>query len=435
MSDSHDSVRWPLFVLAGICLVVLGVVLGQWMQRVPEPPPAADMQAGMDMTAGSMDAAMDMSAGGMDTAMDMADHEGAAPMPAEVVVTLTPEMAERAGIRTTPAAAGTAAVPLRMPGIVQPNGYKEVAVTSLVSGRVLEVHAELGQQVMTGDTLVTVYSPELADAQIALIVARAHGEAHGQKQVRTQRLTATGAASREELEAEEAERAMHDGAVESATTELVLLGIPEERAERLAGPDDVVATSEVPAPLDGVVTERTANPGLNIDQATPLLTVVDLSTVWVIADLYERDFAKVQVGSTATVTSTAYPGLEITGQVSYIDPQLQPETRTARLRVEVPNPDGQLRFGMYVDVNIGESVRDGVFVPTAAVQTVGSESVVYLAADAQPGRFIERTVEVGGTSDGRILVLSGLQPGDSVVTEGAFFVRAERERLQGQAPR
>jgi RND family efflux transporter MFP subunit len=353
---------------------------------------------------------------------------------ADAGVTLTPEMVARAGIKTSVAEAGTTTASLRMPGVVQPNAYKEVAETSLVSGRVEQVRGELGQRVATGDTLAIVYSPEMAVAQTAFIVARADQVAHAQRQTRTQRLAAIGAVSREEVETLEAERAMHDAAVERARARLALLGIPEERAQRLAGPQDVVTTIDVRAPLAGVVTSRTANPGLNIDPATPLFTIVDLSTVWVIADLYERDFAKVRVNSPATVTSAAYPDLTLEGRVSYIDPQMQPETRTAKLRVEVPNASGQLRFGMYVDVQAGEAVRSGLLVPAAAVQMVGVRPVVYVASQEHPGRFVERTVEVGAASGGRVPVLAGLEAGERVVTEGVFFLRAETERLRGSRP-
>lgn len=227
----------------------------------------------------------------------------------------------------------------------------------------------------------------------------------------------------------EAERARIDAEVEIARSRLVLLGIPEERTQRLTGPQDVVTTMPVRAPFAGVVTRRAANVGLNIDPSTPLFTIVDLSTVWVIADLFERDFARVRVGSPATITSAAYPGLALRGLVSYIDPQVQQETRTAKLRVEVSNGGGQLRLGMYVDVEVGEAAeRTGVFVPKAALQVVGSDSVVYVADEAQRGRFIERKVEVGGASGDQVLVIAGLQPGDAVVTDGVFFVRAERER-------
>jgi cobalt-zinc-cadmium efflux system membrane fusion protein len=338
-------------------------------------------------------------------------------------------MAERAGIRTVAATAGTAASQLRIPGVVQPNAYREIAVTSLVSGRVTQVHAELGARVNAQDPLATIYSPELAEAQTAFIAARAEQATHQQRQTRTQRLTAIGAATREELEMHEAERARIDAAVEIARSRLALLGIPEERTQRLGGPQDVITTIPVRAPFAGVVTRRAANVGQNIDPATPLFTIVDLSTVWVIGDLFERDFARVRVGSPVSVTSAAYRGLALRGRVSYIDPQVQQETRTAKLRVEVPNASGQLRLGMYVDVELGDlGERSGVFVPKTALQVVGSDAVVYVADEAQRGRFIERKVEVGASAGDRILVIAGLQPGEAVVTDGVFFVRAERER-------
>lgn len=425
MSESHGGVRWPLrwplLLMGGVCLVAIGLAVGYGL-RPDAPAPAADSLAGLAAPKPRS------GEGRMNSAAMPAPAE---PSAADAVVTLTPEMVARAGIKTSHADAGTATTFLRMPGVVQPNAYKEVAVTSLVSGRVMQVRAELGQRVVTGEALATVYSPELADAQTAFIVARADQVAHAQRQTRTQRLTAIGAVSREELELLEAERAMHDAAVETARARLILLGIPEERTQRLAGPQDVVTTIDVRAPLAGVITRRTANPGLNIDPATPLFTVVDLSTVWIVADLYERDFAKVRVGSPATITSAAYPGLTLRGRISYIDPQVQPETRTAKLRVEVPNSSGQLRFGMYVDVNAGESVRKGVFVPKAAVQVVGAQAVVYVASQDQPGRFMERKVDVGDPTGDRVPVLAGLEPGDLVVTEGVFFLRAESERLRG----
>src|SRR5258705_9746367 len=198
-------------------------------------------------------------------------------------IVLNPEMIARAGIKTAAAVKGTASTRLHLPGVVQPNAYKNVDVTSLVSGRVTQVRAELGQRVMLNEVLATVYSPELADAQTTFIAARAEHLAHDQAQARTQRLYAIGAASRQELERLEAEKSEMDAKVETARARLVLLGIPEERAQRLASPADVVTTFDVKSPIAGIVTKRSANPGLNIDLATAPFTVTDLSTVWVIA--------------------------------------------------------------------------------------------------------------------------------------------------------
>ncbi len=187
-------------------------------------------------------------------------------------IVLNPDMIARAGIKTVAAVKGTSSTRLHLPGVVQPNAYKNIDVTSLVSGRVTQVRAELGQRVMLNEVLATVYSPELADAQTTFIAARAEHLAHDQAQARTQRLYAIGAASRQELERLEAEKSEMDAKVETARARLVLLGIPEEKTQRLASPADVVTTFDVKSPIAGIVTKRSANPGLNIDLATALFT-------------------------------------------------------------------------------------------------------------------------------------------------------------------
>jgi cobalt-zinc-cadmium efflux system membrane fusion protein len=198
----------------------------------------------------------------------------------------------------------------------------------------------------------------------------------------------------------------------------------------MASGHNVSAITSVPAPIDGIVTERGANAGLNVDTATKLFTVVDLSTVWVVANLYEKDFSRVRVGSEAAITTSARPDVTLRGRVSYIDPQVNADTRTAKVRVEVPNTGGELRLGMYADVVMaGASATLALRVPRNAVQNVGDRTVVYLANPKEPGTFVEREVRLGQTSGEQVEVLSGVQAGDVVVTEGSFFVRAERERL------
>ena len=433
MSESRS--RGPLLAVAAVGLVAVGVVAGAMLWRTPS--------AFRDSGLGARDSgrgARDSGLGARDSGLGTRDSHSETGMPnpgsrvpdpgaGDGVVTLTPEMMTRAGIKTVAATTGTATTPLHIPGVVQPNGYKEVAVTALVSGRVTQVRAELGQRVMLGETLAIVYSPELADAQTTFIAVRAEHAAHDQRQARAQRLFAIGAVSRQELEALEAEKARKDQEVETARARLVLLGIPEERTQRLATPLDVVTTFEVRAPISGVITKRSANPGVIIDPATPLFTVVDLATVWVIGDLYERDFAAVHVGNPVTITTSSYPGLVLKGQVGYIDPQVQEETRTAKLRVEVPNAGDRLRFGMFVDVSVaGRASRPVVFVPKAAVQVVGARPVVYVAGAGNNGHFVERNVEVGDTIGNQIGIVAGIQAGELVVTDGAFFLRAEHER-------
>ena len=440
MNDAR--LRWPLLLCGAAALVAIGIAVGYSLRGDPESGIGDRGSVGIRgaESEGIRDAGSDTHPGHGASNLERRMPDPASRIPSDprslildpgeaVVVTLAPDMADRAGIKTVTATAGTAASHVRIPGVVQPNAYREVAVTSLVSGRVTQVHAELGARVNAQDPLATIYSPDLAEAQTAFIAARAEQAAHQQRQTRTQRLTAIGAATREELEMHEAERARVDAAVEIARSRLALLGIPEERTQRLTGPQDVITTMPVRAPLAGVVTRRAANIGQNIDPSTPLFTIVDLSTVWVIGDLFERDFARVRVGSLAAITSAAYPSLPLRGRVSYIDPQVQQETRTAKLRVEVPNAGGQLRLGMYVDIELGDAVaRSGVFVPKAALQVIGGDAVVYVADGARRGRFIERRVEVGESTGDRLLIVAGLQPGEAIVTDGAFFVRAERER-------
>jgi RND family efflux transporter MFP subunit len=359
------------------------------------------------------------------------DHGGESriPNPESREIVLSPEMIDRAGIRLVEAKKGTATTRLHLPGVVQPNAYKNLDVTSLVAGRVTQVRAELGQHVMQNEVLATVYSPELADAQTAFIAARSQLAAHDLALARTQRLFAIGAASRQELEKMDAEKADMTRAVETARARLVLLGIPEDKAQRIASPADVITTFDVKAPIAGVITKRNANAGLNIDPATPLFTVTDLSTVWVVADLYERDFASVGVGSPVTITTAAYPALELRGRVNYIDPQVQAETRTAKLRAEVANAVGRLRLGMFVDVSIaGRGARATVMVPKTAVQLMGTQSVVFVSTG--PGRFAQRNITTSDTLGTEVAISSGVDAGDMVVAAGAFFLRAEGDRLR-----
>jgi RND family efflux transporter MFP subunit len=209
-----------------------------------------------------------------------------------------------------------------------------------------------------------------------------------------------------------------------------LLGVPAPAIDAPAPGREVDATTNIPAPIAGVVTERGANVGLNVDTATKLFTVVDLSTVWVVGALYQKDFSRVRVGSAAIVTTSAYPGLSLAGRVSYIDPQVSPDTRTARVRVEVANPHQELRLGMYADIDIGTpSAGQAVMIPRSAVQTVGDRQVVYVAIPNEPRKFEEREVRLGETSGDQIEVISGVKPGNRIVSKGSFFLRAERERL------
>jgi len=349
----------------------------------------------------------------------------------DVVVTLSQEGMKRAGIELVPVMRGaTGSSSVRIPGTIEANAYKQVVVTPLVAGRVTRVLVELGNRVRSGETLVQVFSPELADAQTKYLSATAQLEAHERELERTTKLVAIGAASQQELERLHAEHSAKRADLQSFRSRLVLLGMPPAAIDALSPGKEIEATTNIPAPIAGVITERGANVGLNVDTATKLFTVVDLSSVWVVGALYERDFARVRVGSAVSVTTTANPGLALKGHVSYIDPQVSAETRTARVRVEVANPHQELRLGMYADIEVTAAAdRQAMMVPRTAVQNVSDRQVVYIANPTEPGKFIEREVSLGHASGDQVEVVSGVQPDDQVVSKGSFFVRAERERL------
>ena len=315
----------------------------------------------------------------------------------DLVVTLNPDAVARAGITVATVGTSNATSGLRLPGVVEPNAYRQVVVTPLVSGRITRVVAELGQRVQRGQIMAQIFSPELAEVHTRYTSTRADLEAHERELGRTEKLVEIGAASRQELERLHAEHAARVADVQSARSRLELLGVSVGALDGPSG-EALRSSADIQAPIDGVVTERLVNIGTNVDAASKLFTVVDLSTVWIVAELYEKDFSRVRVGSQATVTTTAYPDLALQGRVSYIDPQVSDQTRTAKLRVEVPNPRNQLRLGMYADVQVSGVGGSAVTViPRTAVQTVADRQVVYLADPKQPDRFTEREVRLGPT--------------------------------------
>src|SRR5262245_17052482 len=414
MITSRVTVGWPALIAGGIGLLAAGA--GIAYVAVRPAPRTSSNQA--------------IAAGAVQPAAGATSSAPAAAAASEVVVTLTPEAIQRAGIVLAPVSIGRDTSALRLPGVVQPNAYKQVVITPLVGGRVTQVLTELGQSVRRGQPLAEIFSPELAEAETRFVSAGAELDAHERELQRTEKLVEIGSASRQELERLHAEHTAKLTAVQSAKSRLELLGLSASAIASLGPGKELGAVTTVSAPIAGVITERTANTGLNVDQTSKLFTVVDLSTVWIVADLYEKDFSRVHVGTSASVTTKAFPDGALHGKVSYIDPQVNPETRTAKLRVEVSNSKQELRLGMFADVSIDGAGQAAVaMIPRAAVQNVGDRTVVYVADAKQPGRFIERKVRLGDRSGSDIAVLGGVQPGDQIVADGSFNVRAERDRL------
>ena len=347
----------------------------------------------------------------------------------DVEIVLSPEAMAQAGIKTAAVIAVEAGTSVQVPGTIMANAYREVKVFPIIGGVVTTVHVELGTTVMRGAPLATLFSAELAEAQTKYLSAKAMVEADHQKLDRTKQLVEIGAASRQELEEVTAVHTGHATEAEAARQRLLLLGLTRKQVEALKHTSQALATIVVPTPMDGVITERAANPGQVVAMGEALFVVTDLSEVWAVGNLYEQDFPHVRVGSEATLTTLAYPGLTLRGRVTYIDPRVDPQTRTAKVRAEVANPEGRLRLGMYVTLTFSTASGERVVaVPRAAVQTMAGHQVVFVAAPDEEGRFLQRTVELGPLVGEFYPVRQGLQPGEVVVTEGSFFLRAESLR-------
>lgn len=406
-----------LLVLA---LVALGVAAGVWGER---------RNAGGSPSPGQQDARPPQGSMAMPGMAAPSTPAPSADPPAEVEVLLTSEALARAGIKTATVGTVDARASVRVPGTVMPDAYHEVKVVPVVAGIVTRVHVELGAAVRRGTPLVTLFSADLADAQNKYLSMQAMLGAEDKKLQRTQELARIGAASQQELEEVAAVRMGRATEVAAARQRLLQLGLPPDQVEALKSPDQVVSTVIVPAPLDGVITGRTVNLGQVVSMGQELLVVTHLSNVWVVGDLYEQDFQTVRVGSEAVITTAAYPGLTLRGRVAYIDPRVEPQARTAKVRVEVPNQDGRLRLGMYVSMVFTTPGKNRVLVvPRTAVQALGERLVVYLPVKEEEGKFLQRDIRVGALVGDSYAVLGGLQPGEIVVTEGSFFLRAESVR-------
>ena len=355
--------------------------------------------------------------------------EGSAP--AKDVIRLEADAAARAGIVVARAAAASVVTPLRLPGTIRPNAYRQVSVTPLVSGRVTRVIVELGQTVAKGAPIAEVYSPEAAQARAAFLTATADVEVGEARLRRTERLAALGSASQQELEQTRAEHVRHQTEAREAAARLRLIGIdPASATDPHA---EVASTVLVTSPQQGVVIERPATTGMTAEPSSVLATIADLSTVWIVADVHERDVALAGVGTPVTATADGYPGVEWRGRIAYVSPDVRPETRTAQVRIEVANPGGKLKFGMFVTASIAAAQAAGVVIPAAAVQTIGADSIVFVPDGTNANAFRERRVRLGTAEGDRVPVIEGLAPGDAVVTSGSFALRAEAER-QGVRP-
>ena len=308
-------------------------------------------------------------------------HEGDEPEDGKTVK-VSLDKVQRSGVRTETVEARVIVRPVRAVGTVMHDETRLTIVAMRSDGYIEELYVnKTGQHVHAGDRLFRVYSPEIVSAQV-------------------------------------------DFRTSLAEQRLRNLGVPESHIREVRA-GKMPMTLDWPAPATGDVIEKRVINGQRVKAGEELYRIADHTHLWVIADVAEADLPAIRIGTRATVMVRAYMGEPIAGEVTFIYPELRAETRTARVRIEVPNPDGRLKIDMYADVmfQTGADESAVIALPTSAVIDSGTRQIVLVAKGE--GRFEPRPVKLGRRGDGYVEVLDGVGKGDEVVTAATFLIDAE----------
>ena len=365
------------------------------------------------------------------------------------VVELPPEAQRNAALKTAQVNRLTLATVVDLTGTVAPDDSRVAHIRPLARGVIEDVSVRLGDRVREGQALVGYDNIELGEligdyltslatlrqAQTDLVVKRT-AQARAEALLKLEAIAQqTVDQRRAEFLNAEASVASESARVNKVEEQLHRFGLSETDLDNLAvqdaqGGHRVASHNVLRAPFAGVVTKYDVARGELVDPQRDLFTIANLSTVWVLADLYEKDVAKVQTGATATVRADAYPDRIFTGQLTYISDLIDPTTRTAKVRCVVPNPDGALKLDMFTKVTVPTNDRrDALVVPVNAVQQIDNQSVVFVRMSDT--RFERRDVRTGATADGRVEVTGALKAGEPVVSDGSFYLKTMllRERI------
>lgn len=338
--------------------------------------------------------------------MPAGHNHGAAPAAsAEMPVELSAEAARRIGVTFADARTERLQSEIRTVGLVTYDERRLRTVTTKIEGFVERLFVNTtGQAVAAGQPLAAIYAPMLVTAQEELLLA---------DRLRADMQSAS----------PEARRAADDLAA-SARRRLAYWDVPTDEIAAVQRTGTVRRTLTFRAPYSGYVLEKNVVEGQRLMPGDVLFRMADLSVVWVEGEIFERDLASMRVGQTVTVDFEALPGDTRSGRVTYIYPTLNQETRTARVRVEIPNPGLRLKPGMYATLRArGAPQAATVTVPRSAVLVTGTRSLVFVREPS--GRLVPREVTLGSPAADRMAILSGLAAGETVVKSATFLVDAE----------
>jgi Cu(I)/Ag(I) efflux system membrane fusion protein len=308
------------------------------------------------------------------------------------------------GVRTEPVILAPMCKDFRAVGHVAYDESSLADVNLKVHGWITKLYvSRTGQKVTRGQPLLSLYSPELYNAEQDFLLAT-QGAA-------IPSLSPGSGPNRVETMARAARQRLH------------LLGLEEAQIDALARQGTPSESVPIAAPASGFVIEKNVVEGASVDTGMRLYRIAALNKVWIEAQVYEADLANVHAGQAASVTLDYVPGRTYDAKVAYVAPYLDPQTRTAQVRLELSNEELDLRPGMYASVTLGADLGPRVQVPSAAVVYTGPRRLVFV--DLGQGRFRPEEVSVGASSNGMYEVLSGLKPGDKVATSGVFLIAAE----------
>lgn len=300
---------------------------------------------------------------------------------------------------------------------IEADPTRVVHVFAPISGRLISVTVRPSDHVTAGQTLAVLASSDVAAARAAYRQAAADNEVKKKALARAEDLYQHGALAAKDYQQSQADAQSSSATLESAVERLQLLNVEP------TGSSDQI---KVLAPRAGVVIDLGAAAGefsKSLDNSSPLCTLADLSTVWALGDVYEKDLATVKVGEAADVQVNAYAGETWRGRVGAISDQVDPNTRTMKVRVVLPNSNERLKPEMFGSIRLLRSTQMGVAVPATAVLREGSAGSVFV--QRAPGHFERRAVTLGRTLDNdQVEVVSGLKPGDTIVTQGPGLLQA-----------
>lgn len=327
-------------------------------------------------------------------------------------VEISPEKQQLIGVTYGTAEYASMSDSIRAAARVTLDETRIAKVQPRIEGWIDQVFADFtGKSVRKGDPLLTVYSPEaLATQQEYLLALKAQHSMHDNPVHEMRDST--------------------DNLVAAAQKRLELWDISTRQIEEIGRTGEPIKSLTMDSPLSGFVMERNAYPKQHVTPDTVLYTLADLSTIWVIADVFEYEAANVRLNQTASLTLPYLPGRTFRGRVSYILPQVDPTTRTLKVRLQFDNPGFALKPDMYGEVELQTGGLRKLVVPETAVLNSGDRQVVFL--DRGDGHFEPRNVTIGAQADGRIEILSGLRAGDRIVTSGNFLIDSESQLKAGK---